>query len=224
MPRVATPNETTRRRERLIDQAVAAGVMTREGAPAVRALYNRDPAGETRRMAALIVPPQVRAQALDQAVREGRFAEGRRAHYAAAFDSDPQGTLRLLTASVDDGGLAPLLAPVNAEAVHDGRLVPERRAAAAGPGLDAVIEEASRTGEVPADPTPDGAFPWFGSLPNNPQAVASAARERRRERQVETVANGGMLTGEDVPLTPDEAQSIAREALDLRAAWARGER
>jgi hypothetical protein len=50
---------------------------------------------------------------LDKAQGEGRFPRSRREHYAKAFDTDPEGTKKLLTASAAEGGLAPGIVPVD---------------------------------------------------------------------------------------------------------------
>lgn len=48
-----------------------------------------------------------RDQLLDAAITAGKIAEDRRSVYAKMYDADPAGTERLLTASVDEGGLMP---------------------------------------------------------------------------------------------------------------------
>lgn len=50
--------------------------------------------------------------AIASALREGRIPLSRKAHYEAAQKVDREGTNRLLTASVEEGGLAPGLVPV----------------------------------------------------------------------------------------------------------------
>lgn len=49
---------------------------------------------------------------LASAVKEGRIPPSREQHYASMFERDPEGTETLLTASVDEGGLAPGMIPV----------------------------------------------------------------------------------------------------------------
>jgi len=58
---------------------------------------------------------QDRDDAIRAAIGEGRFSPSRREHYAQMWDRDPEGTRILLTASADQGGLAPGLVPVTAE-------------------------------------------------------------------------------------------------------------
>jgi hypothetical protein len=48
------------------------------------------------------------------AIQQGRFAPARREHYVRAWAADPEGTRTLLTASEEDGGLAPNTIPVQA--------------------------------------------------------------------------------------------------------------
>lgn len=67
------------------------------------------------RQAAETLATQARDTAINAAIGEGRIAPARRAHYEAAWAADQDGTRRLLTASVDDGGLAPGLVPVGKE-------------------------------------------------------------------------------------------------------------
>lgn len=55
---------------------------------------------------------------LAQAKREGRFPPAREEHYRTAMKSDREGTIKLLTASVEDGGLAPGLVPVDERGVQ----------------------------------------------------------------------------------------------------------
>lgn len=55
---------------------------------------------------------RTRKQLLDTAAQQGRFPLWRRDHYATAFDKDPEGTTKLLSASAAEGGLAPGLVPV----------------------------------------------------------------------------------------------------------------
>jgi hypothetical protein len=55
---------------------------------------------------------QERDGVIAKAAKEGRFAVGRRAHYETMWDKDPEGTKHLLTAKVEDGGLAPGSVPV----------------------------------------------------------------------------------------------------------------
>jgi hypothetical protein len=49
---------------------------------------------------------------LAAAIQEGRIPPARRDHYASALKADRSGTMVLLTASTDKGGLAPGLVPV----------------------------------------------------------------------------------------------------------------
>lgn len=67
------------------------------------------------RQAAETLATQARDTAITAAIGEGRIPPARRAHYEAAWTADPDGTRRLLTASVEDGGLAPGLVPVGKE-------------------------------------------------------------------------------------------------------------
>lgn len=53
-----------------------------------------------------------RNRVLASAMTEGRFAPSRHQHYLTAWQSDPDGTRVLLTASAADGGLAPNTVPV----------------------------------------------------------------------------------------------------------------
>jgi len=53
-----------------------------------------------------------RNRIIDAAIREGRIAPSRRDHWLAKFNADEQEATTLLTASADQGGLAPGLVPV----------------------------------------------------------------------------------------------------------------
>ncbi len=53
-----------------------------------------------------------RDRTVEQAQAEGRFPAARRAHYLTAWENDPAGTRHLLTASPEDGGLAPGTVPI----------------------------------------------------------------------------------------------------------------
>jgi hypothetical protein len=52
-----------------------------------------------------------RDELIAAAMAEGRFGRARRDHYARMYDTDPEGTKHLLTASAEDGGLAPGAVP-----------------------------------------------------------------------------------------------------------------
>lgn len=52
-----------------------------------------------------------RAAVIAQAITDRKILPARKEHYEAAMKTDPEGTTHLLTASVEDGGLAPGLVP-----------------------------------------------------------------------------------------------------------------
>jgi hypothetical protein len=54
------------------------------------------------------VDMQKRNSAIASAIADGRIMESRRGAYEDRWASDPAGTERLLTASMDEGGLAPI--------------------------------------------------------------------------------------------------------------------
>jgi hypothetical protein len=54
-----------------------------------------------------------RTRLFASAIGEGRFPPSRRKHYERLWAADPEGTRRLLTASVSEGGLAPGSVPVD---------------------------------------------------------------------------------------------------------------
>lgn len=68
------------------------------------------------------------------ALKEGRFAPARRSHYEQAWERDPEGTEHLLTASADEGGLAPNLVPVEARGTEP-QDTPAGLSATGGTGL-----------------------------------------------------------------------------------------
>jgi hypothetical protein len=49
-----------------------------------------------------IAASRERDNIIDRAIRRGKFAPSRRNHYAALYDSDPQGAIRQITAMADD--------------------------------------------------------------------------------------------------------------------------
>jgi hypothetical protein len=53
-----------------------------------------------------------RNRVLASAVKEGRIPPSRKEHYNRLWDQDPEGTKKLLTASVEEGGLAPNVVPI----------------------------------------------------------------------------------------------------------------
>lgn len=55
---------------------------------------------------------------ISAAIKAGRIPPSRKAHYEAAWKSDPQGTKHLLTAAADKGGLAPGLVPVKEDGAN----------------------------------------------------------------------------------------------------------
>lgn len=61
-----------------------------------------------------------RDQTIQAAINEGRFPVSRRGFYEQAWESDPEGTRTLLTASAADGGLAVGLVPVANQEVGRG--------------------------------------------------------------------------------------------------------
>jgi hypothetical protein len=58
---------------------------------------------------------QDRDRAISAAISEGRIPPSRRQHWVASWERDPEGTLTLLTAAEDKGGLAKGLIPVEAK-------------------------------------------------------------------------------------------------------------
>lgn len=49
-----------------------------------------------------IAASRERDSIIDRAIRRGKFAPSRRSHYAALYDSDPQGAIKQITAMADD--------------------------------------------------------------------------------------------------------------------------
>lgn len=68
-----------------------------------------------------------RDRTVQAAVQEGRIPPARAAHYQGLWDADPEGTRHLLTASPEEGGLAPNTIPVAARGAE-----PQDKASAAG--------------------------------------------------------------------------------------------
>lgn len=56
---------------------------------------------------------QERDRIIDAAIRAGKVPKSRQAHWVSQWKVDVEGTKKLLTAKVEDGGLAPGLVPVD---------------------------------------------------------------------------------------------------------------
>jgi hypothetical protein len=95
---------------------------------------------------------QRRDQTITAAIKAGKFAAGRREHYEKAWEADAEGTQKLLTAKVEEGGLAPVI-PV-------GQI------------------EAGRAGDGDADPTAEQASHDAYMARNFPQVHARLRGDR----------------------------------------------
>jgi len=78
-----------------------------------------------------------RSRVLDEAISTGRIPPARRDHYATLLGTDPEGTERMLTAPVEDGGLAPGLIPVTEQGLAPADDAPANQGTGLIPELNA---------------------------------------------------------------------------------------
>lgn len=63
---------------------------------------------------------KLKSESIEQGCEKGRIAASQREQFGLLWDKDPEGTHKLLTASVEQGGLADNLVPVTARGVNSG--------------------------------------------------------------------------------------------------------
>lgn len=102
-------------------EPVAASAKLPEGVVAIdkATLETLQAGAQTAQQIAAKQAREDRDRVIASAVREGRFAPAQRENYERLWDSDPDGTRKLLTASAEDGGLAPNTISVEARATME---------------------------------------------------------------------------------------------------------